>query len=34
MLQALFGFNYEREVEADDPDLEEIVLAGYAVLPR
>ncbi|MCG8924412.1 hypothetical protein [Lentzea sp. CC55] len=33
-LRALFGFNYEGEWHDDDPDLEKIVLAGYAVTPR
>lgn len=33
-LRALFGFNYEGVIQDDDPDLEEIVLAGYAVTPR
>jgi hypothetical protein len=33
-LRALFGFNYEGVREADDPDLEEIVLSGFAVTPR
>ncbi|MEV6244224.1 hypothetical protein [Lentzea sp. NPDC051838] len=33
-LRSLFGFNYEGVIEDDDPDLEEIVLAGYAVTPR
>lgn len=33
-LRSLFGFNYEGMYEDDDPDLEEIVLAGYAVTPR
>ncbi|MDX8036883.1 hypothetical protein SK803_42375 [Lentzea sp. BCCO 10_0856] len=30
----LFGFNYKRVREDDDPDLEEIVLSGFAVTPR
>ena len=30
-LRALFGFNYEGPLEDDDPDLDEIVLAGFAV---
>lgn len=30
-LRTLFGFNYEGVLEPDDPDLEEIVLAGYAL---
>jgi Family of unknown function (DUF6928) len=29
-LRALFGFNYEGRVHADDLDLEQIVLAGFA----
>ncbi|HUQ60552.1 DUF6928 family protein [Lentzea sp.] len=33
-LRALFGFNYEGVYEDDDPALEEIVLAGFAVTPR
>ncbi|MFI6101978.1 DUF6928 family protein [Lentzea sp. NPDC051213] len=33
-LRSLFGFNYEGVYEEDDPDLEEIVLAGFAVTPR
>lgn len=33
-LRALFGFNYEGAYEDDDPELEDVVLAGYAVTPR
>lgn len=33
-LRSLFGFNYEGLYQDDDPDLEEIVLAGFAVTPR
>lgn len=33
-LRALFGFNYEGRMEDDDPDLEEIVLSGFAVTLR
>ncbi|MFJ5987411.1 DUF6928 family protein [Lentzea sp. NPDC092896] len=33
-LRALFGFNYEGAYEDDDPELEAVVLAGYAVTPR
>ncbi|HEX7302354.1 DUF6928 family protein [Lentzea sp.] len=33
-LRTLFGFNYEGVYEDDDPELEDIVLAGYAVTPR
>ncbi|GGU74152.1 DUF6928 family protein [Lentzea flava] len=33
-LRSLFGFNYEGLYLDDDPNLEEIVLAGYAVTPR
>jgi len=32
-LRALFGFNYEGACLDDDPDLERIVLAGFAVQP-
>jgi hypothetical protein len=32
-LRALFGFNYEGARLDDDPDLERIVLAGFAVQP-
>jgi hypothetical protein len=30
-LRALFGFNYEGQTQPDDPDLESIPLAGFAV---
>lgn len=33
-LRELFGFNYEGAYEDDDPELEDVVLAGYAVTPR
>jgi hypothetical protein len=33
-LRALFGFTYEGTVEEDDPDLESIPLAGFAVRRR
>lgn len=33
-LRSLFGFNYEGVMEDDDPDLEQIVLAAYAVTAR
>lgn len=33
-LRALFGFNYEGVWQDDDPELEDIVLAGYRVTPR
>lgn len=33
-LRSLFGFNYEGLYEDDDPDLGQIVLAGYAVTAR
>ncbi|MDT7785239.1 MAG: hypothetical protein QOF58_3658 [Pseudonocardiales bacterium] len=33
-LRSLFGFNFEGVYEDGDPNLEEIVLAGYAVTPR
>ena len=33
-LRALFGFTYEGACEDDDPALEDIVLAGFAVTPR
>ena len=32
-LRALFGFNYEGFIRDDDPDLENIVLAGFTVHP-
>jgi hypothetical protein len=32
-LRALFGFNYEGLIHDDDPDLENIMLAGFAVHP-
>ncbi|MFS8099838.1 hypothetical protein LFM09_22180 [Lentzea alba] len=34
VLQGMFGFNYERKVEYDDPVPEYIDLAGFAVMPR
>lgn len=34
MLRSQFGFNYEGEWMKDDPDLENIILAGYEVKPR
>ncbi|USX49716.1 hypothetical protein [Lentzea sp. HUAS12] len=33
-LHELFGFSYEGPWEEGDPELEDIVLAGYAVTPR
>jgi hypothetical protein len=33
-LRALFGFNFEGEYHADDPDLERIALAGFSVRRR
>ncbi len=33
-LRALFGFVYEGAYEPDDPDLDQVVLAGYAVTYR
>ncbi|SDG96945.1 hypothetical protein SAMN05216553_1146 [Lentzea fradiae] len=33
-LRALFGFNFEGVWQEDDPELEDIVLAGYTVTPR
>jgi hypothetical protein len=33
-LRSLFGFNYEGLYLDDDPDLDELVLAGFIVDPR